>query len=102
MSAATAPLACIAIQANQNDQHGGQSIPNFEYGLAPGVAKTFIKELCLILISHMESKDAVKAGLRATLRKTNPSSMKRPCLRPGDPHSARPRPEHRLRRQEGP
>ncbi|MFR0875119.1 MAG: anaerobic ribonucleoside-triphosphate reductase [Bilophila wadsworthia] len=59
-------LACIAIQANQNDQHGGQSIPNFEYGLAPGVAKTFIKELCLILdLYNMESKDAVKAGLRA-------------------------------------
>ena len=59
-------LACIAIQSNQNDQHGGQSIPNFEYGLAPGVAKTFIKELCLILdLYNMESKDAVKAGLRA-------------------------------------
>ncbi|MDR1587893.1 MAG: anaerobic ribonucleoside triphosphate reductase [Treponema sp.] len=36
-------LACIAIQSNQNDQHGGQSIPNFERGLAPGVAKTFAK-----------------------------------------------------------
>ncbi|MCX7709301.1 MAG: anaerobic ribonucleoside triphosphate reductase [Clostridia bacterium] len=36
-------LACIAIQSNQNDQHGGQSIPNFDYGMAPGVAKTFIK-----------------------------------------------------------
>ena len=37
-------LTCIAIQANQNDQHGGQSIGNFDYGLAPGVAKTFIKQ----------------------------------------------------------
>lgn len=36
-----AALACIAIQANQNDQHGGQSIPNFDYGLAEGVAKTY-------------------------------------------------------------
>lgn len=36
-----AALACIAIQANQNDQHGGQSIPNFDYGLAAGVAKTY-------------------------------------------------------------
>ncbi len=36
-------LACIAIQSNQNDQHGGQSIPNFDYGLAPGVAKTYVK-----------------------------------------------------------
>ena len=37
-------LACIAIQSNQNDQHGGQSIPAFDYGLADGVKKTFIKK----------------------------------------------------------
>lgn len=36
-------LACIAIQSNQNDQHGGQSIPKFDYDLAPGVAKTYSK-----------------------------------------------------------
>ncbi len=36
-------LACIAIQANQNDQHGGQSIPNFEYAMAIGVKKTYKK-----------------------------------------------------------
>lgn len=34
-------LACIAIQSNQNDQHGGQSIPNFDYAMAVGVAKTY-------------------------------------------------------------
>lgn len=39
-----ASLACIALQSNQNDQHGGQSIPNFDYTMAKGVAKTFIKE----------------------------------------------------------
>ena len=37
-----AALCCIAIQSNQNDQHGGQSIANFDYGLAPGVAKTYV------------------------------------------------------------
>ncbi|MDR0751105.1 MAG: anaerobic ribonucleoside triphosphate reductase [Christensenellaceae bacterium] len=36
-----AALACIAIQSNQNDQHGGQSVPNFDYAMAAGVAKTF-------------------------------------------------------------
>ena len=36
-------LACIAIQSNQNDQHGGQSIPNFDYGMALGVAKTYTR-----------------------------------------------------------
>lgn len=38
-----AALACIAIQSNQNDQHGGQSVPNFDYGMAPGVRKTYKK-----------------------------------------------------------
>lgn len=36
-------LGAIAIQANQNDQHGGQSIPAFDYYMAPGVLKTFKK-----------------------------------------------------------
>ena len=36
-------LACIAIQANQNDQHGGQSVVNFDYSMATGVKKTFRK-----------------------------------------------------------
>lgn len=38
-----AALVCIAIQSNQNDQHGGQSVPNFDYGCAPGVRKTYKK-----------------------------------------------------------
>ena len=41
--ASYASLACIAIQSNQNDQHGGQSVPNFDYALAKGVAKTYVK-----------------------------------------------------------
>lgn len=40
-----ATLAAIAIQSNQNDQHGGQSIPNFDYSMAPGIYKTFRKSL---------------------------------------------------------
>ncbi len=39
-----AALAAIAIQSNQNDQHGGQSIPNFDYGMAIGVGKTFRRQ----------------------------------------------------------
>ena len=38
-------LAAIAIQSNQNDQHGGQSIPLFDYYLAPYVNLTFLKEI---------------------------------------------------------
>ena len=40
-TASYSALACIAIQSNQNDQHGGQSIPNFDYAMAKGVIKTY-------------------------------------------------------------
>lgn len=36
-----AALAAVAIQANQNDQHGGQGVPNFDYAMAEGVAKSY-------------------------------------------------------------
>ena len=36
-------LAAIAIQSDQNDQHGGQSIPFFDYDMSKGVYKTFRK-----------------------------------------------------------
>lgn len=38
-----AALAAIAIQSNQNDQHGGQSIPNFDYAMSDGVRITYRK-----------------------------------------------------------
>ncbi len=47
-------LAAIAIQANQNEQHGGQSIPAFDYYLAPGVLKTFRKEFKQALYNLLE------------------------------------------------
>lgn len=49
-----AALACIAIQANQNDQHGGQSIPNFDYGMAKGVAKTYSRTYKQNMIRALE------------------------------------------------
>ena len=67
-----AALACIAIQANQNDQHGGQSIPTFDYAMAPGVKKTYkklfadgiVKALALIGADEPETaKDAILADL---------------------------------------
>ncbi len=47
-------LAAIAIQANQNEQHGGQSIPAFDYYMAPGVLKTFKKEYKQTLFNLIE------------------------------------------------
>ena len=47
-------LAAIAIQSNQNDQHGGQSIPAFDYYMAPGVLKTFKKQYKTAILELLE------------------------------------------------
>ena len=84
-----AALACIAIQANQNDQHGGQSIVDFDYGMAPGVKKTFIKRYRLnvaraleLLVGDEESdahaKDVIDAVIAAG---REPSLEERPETR---------------------
>ena len=49
-----AALAAICIQANQNDQHGGQSIPMFDYYMAPGVKKTFKKQFKQMLYDYLD------------------------------------------------
>ncbi|MBQ2326505.1 MAG: anaerobic ribonucleoside triphosphate reductase, partial [Clostridia bacterium] len=68
-------LACIAIQSNQNDQHGGQSIPNFDYGLAKGVAKTFkriyganLAKAVVMLEDIDEGTDKRQAQIRALIK----------------------------------
>ncbi|MDR1409971.1 MAG: anaerobic ribonucleoside triphosphate reductase [Oscillospiraceae bacterium] len=69
-------LACIAIQANQNDQHGGQSIPNFDYGMAFGVAKTYTKHYrrhlakALELLLGIEDAESKIAGYPDKIGKT--------------------------------
>ena len=75
-----AALAAIAIQSNQNDQHGGQSIPNFDYGMAEGVAKTYRKaftrrlkdavEDYLDLNDESETISAIVAGAESTTGET--------------------------------
>jgi len=56
-----AALACIAIEANQNEMHGGQSVPNFDYAMAQGTAKTYRKKYndnmarCLELLCDIEN-----------------------------------------------
>lgn len=52
-----AALACIAIQANQNEMHGGQSVPNFDYAMAKGVAKTFRKAYFKALTQYLHIKE---------------------------------------------
>ncbi|MCI9513584.1 MAG: anaerobic ribonucleoside triphosphate reductase [Oscillospiraceae bacterium] len=67
-------LACIAIQSNQNDQHGGQSIVNFDYGMAGGVARTFERRYtqnlakCLTLLLDLpEDPEPALKQLRETI-----------------------------------
>lgn len=60
-----AALACIAIQSNQNDQHGGQSIPNFEYAMTDGIKKTYRRKYiyntarCLEMMSLLDNGEEV-------------------------------------------
>ncbi len=71
-------LAAILLQANQNEQHGGQSIPNFDYAMAPGVDKSFRKALKRNLEKYnkfaektvsLEVKDSYKYGDDKALEK---------------------------------
>lgn len=63
-----AALACIAIQSNQNDQHGGQSIPNFDYGLAPAVGKTYKRHYGMNLAKALSLQNEREVGYKETIR----------------------------------
>lgn len=80
-------LACIAIQSNQNDQHGGQSIPNFDYGMAQGVAKTYSRLYRQNLAKALELlsgfKDATER-VNAIARELEDEEGLRPTLVPDE------------------
>lgn len=48
-----ASLTCIVIQSNQNEMHGGQAIPSLDYMLAPGITKTYKKELINTCVNYI-------------------------------------------------
>ncbi|HBE78264.1 MAG TPA: anaerobic ribonucleoside triphosphate reductase [Firmicutes bacterium] len=77
-----AALACIAIQSNQNDQHGGQSIPSFDYGLADGVRKTFARRYTENLIRALELLSGRKDDTSARIKDTAQVIMRRFGLTP--------------------
>lgn len=68
-------LACIAIQSNQNDQHGGQSIPNFDYAMADGVRKSYeqlyMKNIvrAIMLETSNDNDLAVEENVKAYMKK---------------------------------
>ena len=85
-----AALACIAIQANQNDQHGGQSIVNFDYAMAEGIRKTFVKNYRDNLIRALELLDGfenAEEGVRKMLGGLSEKGLK-PALEPGADYPA--------------
>ena len=57
-----AALACIAIQANQNEMHGGQAVPNFDYAMADGIRKTYRKSFLKHLAETLENKGVWPVG----------------------------------------
>ena len=78
-------LACIAIQSNQNDQHGGQAIASFDYDMAPGVAKTYIKEYRRALGAALElllNHDAADDEAKAIIRQIRAETGATPTLKP--------------------
>lgn len=54
-------LGCIAIQANQNEMHGGQSVPNFDYAMAGGVVKTYSKEYLKFFAAFLQIRNDCSA-----------------------------------------
>lgn len=68
-----AALAAIAIQSNQNDQHGGQSVVDFDYAMAEGVRYTYdkyYKEACAIVNELEAGNDKLPWVLDYALKKT--------------------------------
>ncbi|HIT05372.1 MAG TPA: anaerobic ribonucleoside triphosphate reductase [Candidatus Scybalocola faecipullorum] len=77
-----AALACIAIQANQNEMHGGQSIPNFDYAMAIGVAKTYAKEYWKSFMTYLRiSEHMSKADAQKTADQFQKALKEKPSLR---------------------
>ena len=75
--ASYAALCCIAIQSNQNDQHGGQSVVNFDYGMADGVRKTFkrlyrqnLARALMLLAGESDPEQALKAVMAGLEQET--------------------------------
>lgn len=58
-----AALACIAVQANQNDMHGGQSLPAFDFFMAPYVRKSFERHVRSLTDSPNIIYDCLEYGL---------------------------------------
>ena len=58
-------LACISMETAQNEMHGGQAIPAFDFYLAPFVRKAFIEEVKILEdINGEDYKDMYDAKIK--------------------------------------
>ena len=66
-----ATLATIIFQTNQNEQHGGQAIPAFDFFMAKGVLKSYQKSVASIMSFLMEMKgvNTTEETLKGIIRK---------------------------------
>lgn len=66
-----ATLATIIFQTNQNEQHGGQAIPAFDFFMAKGVLKSYQKSVASIMSFFMEMKgiDITEETLKDRVKK---------------------------------
>ena len=60
-------LGCISLETAQNEMHGGQSIPNFDYAMADGVKKTYAKEYYTWLAASMRLEAGIDDGQAAAI-----------------------------------
>lgn len=86
-----AALAAIAVQSNQNDQHGGQSIPNFDYAMADGVrityAKSFWSHLTRFLTAFYELSGGTKKDAPTMVAAYKSAVPTQPSLQPAEAFS---------------
>ena len=74
-----ATLATIIFQTNQNEQHGGQAIPAFDFFMAKGVLKSFQKimathlGLLLDIKGHTTDEKEILKGIRAHFHSIAPN-----------------------------
>lgn len=63
-------IACISMETAQNEMHGGQAIPAFDFYLAPFVRKTFVEEVKYVeSLSGEDYSDLYEAEIDDYLKK---------------------------------
>ncbi|AKX33742.1 anaerobic ribonucleoside-triphosphate reductase [Spiroplasma litorale] len=80
-----AELAAIVFQTAQNEMHGGQAIPAFDFFMAKGVSKSFNKRLFENVVSYLEIteskydekvlKDKINSSDFIKFENTNPNQL---------------------------